>query len=247
MSDPMSRLPTLIAALKDQHVSVVWNAARELAKLDSQAASALPALAEALQSRDATSALWARFAIAVITGEPEKHLPVLIEALSDKRIFPGMAPAALAGLGRTAAPAIPALLPKLRDEKPDNRWSAAWALTNIAKDARESGVPIPALREAVPALAAALTDDPDEKVRWYAACALSEIGPDALPVLPALIAALNDPDEDARGYAVRAVGRIGPPAFAALLPLVRLRDDPTENENIRAEAETALREIQSGP
>lgn len=239
MSDPIDRLPTLLLALKDDHVSVVWNSARELAKLGAKAELALPGLSETLRSRDATSALWARFAIAIITGEAAKHLPVFIELLNDKRVFPGMASAALAGLGAAALPAVPELIPQLQDEKADNRWGAAWAIANIAKETA-GGKAISALQEAVLPLAEVLRKDADEKARWYAAYALSEIGPYAVDALPALTAALEDFDEDVRGYAARALGRIGPMAIAALPRLTSLRDDDTENENVQREAEAAV-------
>src|SRR5436309_3373560 len=99
------RLQVLIEALSDSHVSVVWNASRELARLGPRANAALPALAAGLKSYDPTSRLWARYAIARITGHLQKHLPELIDALSQKRsVFPGMASAAIAGFGPAAAP-----------------------------------------------------------------------------------------------------------------------------------------------
>ncbi len=245
---PTDRLPTLLLALKDDHVSVVWNAARELAKLGAAADSALPALTEALRSRDATSALWARFAVAIITNDRAKHLPVFIATLDDKRVFPGMAAAALAGLGAAARPAVPALIPQMQSEKADNRWGAAWAIANIAQalaeDAGAGGnsaneATDEMLRGAVLPLAKVLTTDADEKARWYAAYALSEIGEGAADALPALVSALNDFDEDVRGYAARALGRIGPMAITALPALAALRDDD-ENENVQREAAAAV-------
>ena len=232
MADP-SRLESLIAVLNDVHVSVVWNAAKELAKLGTEARPALPALSEKLRSHDATTALWARYAIAKITGETEKHLPALIEALDDKRVYPGMAATALAGFGASAANSIPSLIPKLGDAHTDNRWSAAWALASIG----------PQAKAAVPALAEMLTGDRDEKARWYAAYALSEIGTEARDAVPALLAALDDTDDDVRGYAVRALGRIGREAANALPRLLAMQDD--ENETLRAETLAALSRIQT--
>lgn len=226
-SDDPERVRTLILALKDDQVSVCWNAARALAKMGAVAKSALPVLSEALRSHDATTALWARFAIAKITGETAKHLPVFIKALGDRRVFPGMASFALSELGALAAPAVPGLIGQLSDPNPENRWSAAGALASIGR----------AAKDAVPALIQALRDS-DEKVRWYCAWALSGIGPDARDAIPALIAALEDFDDDVRGYAARALGRIGPDAAAAAPILERLTDD--ENAAVRQEVAIAL-------
>jgi hypothetical protein len=69
-------------------------------------------------------------------------------------------------------------------------------------------------REAVPVLAS-LLDDPNAKVRWFAAMRLGDIGPDALAAVPALREAVDDPAEvfegDTVGKAARkAVERIDP-------------------------------------
>jgi HEAT repeat protein len=231
--DIEARVEILIRALKDSQVSVCWNAARDLARLGPDAAAALPALAETLRLADATSVLWARYAIAKITGNLPKHLPVFIEALTDWRVFPGMAAAAIAGFGAEAKEAVPALIAALSDPHPDNRWSAVGALANIGQEARE----------AVPALITAL-DDADEKMRWYAAWALSEIGPDARSAVPALMTALDDSDEDVRGYAARALGRIQPEGRAAIPQLQTLLTEA--NGAIREEVAAALALLESG-
>ena len=130
------RVTLLTRALTDPHVSVVWNATRDLARIGPDAKSALPALTEILRGYDPTSRLWARYAIAKITGETTKHLPVFIEALADKKgIFPGMASAALAGFGKEARTAVPLLIAELTESNAEYRWSAAGALANIGPDA----------------------------------------------------------------------------------------------------------------
>ncbi len=165
-SDVELRVQILIEALEDPHVSVVWNATRELAKLGPFAAEALPALAVALKSHDPTSRLWARFAIAKITGDETSHLPEFIKALGNKKgLFPGMASAALAGFGPKARDAVALLIQELNEDNAEYRWSAAGALANIGPDA---AVAVPALMQTL--------GDSDEKVRWYAAWALGEIG-----------------------------------------------------------------------
>jgi len=225
-ADVNRRIETLILALGDDHVSVRWNAARELARVGSGAVVALPVLNALLEDRDATSALWARYAIARISGDTQKHLSILIAALGDRRIWPGMAAFAIAGFGAEGRDAVAALTAELTAEHPDNRWSAAGALANIGPDART----------AVPALIGALADA-DEKVRWYAAWALGSIGPDAALAVRALVDALDDVDEDVRGYAALALGRIGAPARIAIPRLQALLDvDHTSVSNAMAEA-----------
>jgi HEAT repeat protein len=226
-ADRAARIQTLILALQDPHVSVGWNAARELAKMGGEASSALPALSAVLRARDATTALWARYAIARITGDIAKHLPVFIKALSDRHVWPGMAATAISGFGAEAQEAVPFLIPQLTSSRGDDRWSAAWALGSIGAEARE----------ATPALIAAL-EDADEKVRWYAAWALGSIGPDAGAAVPALIEALNDMDDDVRGYAALALGKIGTVSQSAIPALNFLLED--ENRQIVEAAQTAL-------
>lgn len=225
--DISERVALLTLALTDDQVSVRWNAARDLAKLGPAASAALPALDAALSSEDSTTALWARHAIARITQQPARHMSLLIAGLYNPRIFPGMAAAALTEFGEAAAPAVPALIKKLTDPHPDNRWSAACALASIG----------PAAHAAVPALITTLSDA-DEKVRWYSAWALGEIGPAASPAVPVLIERLDDFDEDVRGYSARALGKIGAGARDSLPALRALLLD--DNAALREEAAAAI-------
>src|SRR5690242_2923155 len=119
--DRERRVLKLVDALGDNHVSAAWNAARELAKMGTEARSAVPALERALSGADRTTALWARFALAQITGEATSHLPFFIQALADKRrIWAGMAATALSGFGVDAAPAVDALIPELNSPRTDD-------------------------------------------------------------------------------------------------------------------------------
>jgi len=227
-----NRVSLLINALQDPHVSVVWNATRDLARLGPAASDALPALQQALKSHDPTSRLWARFAIAKITEDEPTHLPEFVKALGNKKgIFPGMASAALAGFGRNATAAVPLLIAELREDNAEYRWSAAGALANIGPEAFE----------AVPELTRLLAD-PDEKVRWYSAWALGEIGSAAEPAILALVGLLDDIDDDVRGYAARSIANIGGKAAKAALPRLKemAHDD---NPNLRSAAEDAIARI----
>ena len=193
------------------------------------AISAILIVKRALDDPDGTTALWALCALARIEGDPAGYLPLLIKGLQEKkRVFPGMASAALAELGPKAAPAVDTLLAELNAPHPDDRWSAAGALAAIGPEARA----------AVPALVRVLREDHDEKVRWYAAWALGQIGKDSAPAVPPLIAALDDPDADVRGYAARALGSIGAEARSAIPKLRELL--PLEEGLVQTEMRQTL-------
>ena len=236
------RYAALMEALQDDKISVRWNVLRELGRMGKEAHEAVPAITVLLEDRDGTTALWARVALARITGSVNAHLPVLLETLqTKKRVFPGMAAAALGELGRDSAPAVPALSVELKAPHADDRWSAAGALAAIG----------PQASEAVPALAEALQQDADEKVRWYVAYALAEIGPGSAPAAPALLQALDDVDEDVRGYAARALRHIGKSRLAEYVPVEvvcsRLRELLLHEEgNVHAEMEQALNVLEGG-
>lgn len=225
------RLQTLINALADQHISVGWNACRDLAKLGDKASLALPLLSEKLSNPDANTVLWARFAIAKITGDVSAQMPYFISAISDKkRLYPGMASAALAGLGQLAITALPALIEELADPNPENRWSAAHAIAGLGGHAQIAASSL-----------ANLLHDPDEKVRWYAAHALSEIVPENDEIVPELILGLQDIDDDVRGYCAVTLGRMGSIAALSVPILESMLTDA--NPNIVLQAQASLTHI----
>jgi hypothetical protein len=66
--------------------------------------------------------------------------------------------------------------------------------------------------------------DPEQAVRWHAARAIGELGPAAVPLLPALARALHDPDIDVRIEAAESCARLGPTAAPLLWDLQALQD-----------------------
>ena len=69
----------------------------------------------------------------------------------------------------------------------------------------------------------------DSKTRFWAAVALSSMGPRAKDAVPALIDRLQDQDFGNRQAVAHALGSIGPSADAAVPPLLRtLKDDQSE-------------------
>jgi HEAT repeat protein len=118
---------------------------------------------------------------------------------------------------------------RLGDKDSKVRDSAAWELVQIGP-------------EAVPALSAALTKDPDTNVRFQVLRVLGQIGPDAKEAVPALITALaKDPDADVP----EALGAIGPGAREAVPALITTLAEETD-PYVRSAAAEALGQIGPG-
>jgi len=93
---------------------------------------------------------------------------------------------------------------------------------------------------AVPALVEALRDQ-DEHVRWMAAIALCQLGPEAREALPALIGALKDEDELVRAQSASALGQLREDPGRVVPALTgALRDT---DECVRQAAAEALKKI----
>jgi HEAT repeat protein len=128
-------------------------------------------------------------------------------------------------------PAVPVLIPMLKDPETRVRSAAASALWGLG----------PAKRAAVPALAEALADA-DDGVRLNVAMALESTGPAAAPAVPALARAVRDRDGNVRLWAAKALTRIGPAAREALPAL----EQASRYDSTRPAAEEAIRAIK-GP
>jgi len=91
--------------------------------------------------------------------------------------------------------------------------------------------------------------NPDEQVRYQAAEALKQMGPEAKDAVPALIATLQDKKVKAAGSSVRyeaaeALGEIGAPAANKAIPALRaMLRDRQERSDIQAAAWAALMKI----
>jgi HEAT repeat protein len=119
---------------------------------------------------------------------------------------------ALGKMGLQAAPAIPKLLEKLKDDaSPKVREAAAFALGEVGRDSVKAAVH----PDLVAGLAQAL-GDADHLVRRSAAFALGSLGAAALPAKEGLHAALSDPKPEVRQNAAWALGKIGPPGVPGI-------------------------------
>jgi HEAT repeat protein len=127
-------------------------------------------------------------------------------------------------IGPRAAPAIPALIEQLMEEKGGLRHGPAEALGRIGATA-------------VAPLLERLRREPDAEDSIF--LALERMGPEAEPAIPMLLDALKDQD---RHGASRALGRIGPRAVPALLEGLESPDC-----NVRWRATLALQETRADP
>jgi HEAT repeat protein len=140
----------------------------------------------------------------------------------------------LGKLGGASSTAVPALIAKLADGKPQVREAAAFALGNIARDSaavRADQTLLKALQDAL--------GNPEPLVRRSAVYALGCLGDRATPALKHLSAALKDTDPAVRQNVAWALGRIN--AKEIVPPLQEaLRDrDP----QVRRDAAVSIAEL----
>jgi HEAT repeat protein len=144
--------------------------------------------------------------------------PLLIENDTDTCFHAGRL-CAIAG-PEDARRQVSLLVPQLAPEKIADRMSALHAVWGLAPEAQE----------AIPALSRLLECD-QRNVARIAAKALGDIGPQAAPAIPLLLAELarrpNAHDRSERGAFCEALGKMGPAARSAIPALlVELNDAP---------------------
>ena len=215
---PAGHVAELVKLLESTDRQVAFDAATELGEMGPDAIAAIPALVD-LATFDAKGSYTVHPTLAAGKALPkinaEAALPYLTKALAlpNRRYW---AANVLGNFGRTAEPAIPALVDALRavtsaqteDESAASAQAAA-ALVKIGprgfsalisemghynKEVRKVAILVTPRgadgKPAVNQLAGCLSDD-DSDVRRLAACALADIGPDATDALPFLEFALE--------------------------------------------------------
>ena len=217
-------------------------------KVRTNAAEAVPALVDALEDSYEPVRRNAIYALGAI-GEPTVEL--LVDALGSEKEAFDMEPIlhicdAAHGLAATgASETVPALIAALQDEHENVRASAAYTLGEMGPVAAEAVDGLIALltdeseevrrhatsalgmikvpvSKTVPALAEVLEDREDTDLAFFAAQALTRIGPDATEAIPALREALMSESAYVRGFSSEALGRIGTAeALQALVPFLR--------------------------
>ena len=213
-----------------------------------------------LNEGDTKARIEAALAIKAYGKEAEEAVPTLVRALRDKDSFVrGHAAGALGKIARRPDVAVQPLVDALSDPSDFVRFSASIAVGEFGKEAvgplikvmREgktalkfrrhaSSALIRVGKSAVPALGEAL-GDADEEVRFEAALALGEIGPDAVEATPALVKALEDRFFQVRATAAQALGKIRPTSKEAIAALNDALVD--RNRLVRIDAFCAIAQI----
>lgn len=236
-----------VANLKHPEPAARMKAANTLGFMQMDAAEAVLALIDTLEDSYEPVRRNAIYALGAI-GEPA--VEPLIEALSAEQEAFEAEPIlhicdAAHGLAAIGAKAVPALITALEDERENVRASAAYALGEMGPVAAEAVDGLVALltdaseevrrhatsalgmikvpvSKTVPALMHILENPEDTDLAFFAAQALTRIGPDATAAMPALAAALQSKSAYVRGFSAEALSRIGTTeALQALVPFLR--------------------------
>ena len=236
-----------VESLKTDDPAARMEAANTLGFMRGDAAEAVPALIDALEDSYEPVRRNAIYALGAI-GKPA--VEPLIDALDAEKEAFEMEPIlhicdAAHGLAAIGAPAVPALISALADERENVRASAAYALgemgpvaaeavdvlitllTDESEEVRRHAVSVLGMikvptSKTVPALVEVLADREDTDLAFFAAQALTRIGPEATEAIPALGEALMSESAYVRGFSSEALSRIGTPeALQALVPFLR--------------------------
>jgi HEAT repeat protein len=207
-------LPTLLGGIRGLNTNFADASWRLLSLMGTPA---IEGILEAAGDRQAATRFYALSALALMKEKPaSKVLPVLITRLEDSEpIVRSQAGVALASMGASAEPAVPALIKSLKAKN----IGAALALERVG----------PAAKDAVPALRAALSDTTTAitinmhssseagkvsqvkvTLAEYSASALGKLGEDARPAVPNLLRALRSEVEGLRLKAIQALAELGP-------------------------------------
>ena len=246
-SDAERDIHAVIESLKTDNPATRMEAANTLGFMRENAAEAVPALIDALGDSYEPVRRNAIYALGAI-GRPA--VESLTDALDAEKEAFEMEPIlhicdAAHGLAAVGASAVSALISALEDERENVRASAAYALGEMGPVAAEAVDALIALRtdaseevrrhaisalgmiqvptpKTVPALVEVLGNPEDTDLAFFAAQALTRIGPDATEAVPALREALMSESAYVRGFSSEALSRIGTAeALQALVPFLR--------------------------
>jgi HEAT repeat protein len=238
-------VPLLTELLTDRSDHLRIHAAAALWSIDRQPQTVLPVAVDVLHraaaSEDPFSLLSLLSAIGVLGAmgpEAKEAVPELVALIEDERqgFFPkgfyrDVVLEALAAIGPEAKAAVPAVTKLLKAKEGFTRVLAAYALWRIDRQTQV----------ALAVFLKELANRKEELVPIMAARALSDMGPEAKPAVPALLELLKSRDANVRLEAVKTLGAVGPEAAAAVPALREARKD--RKASVQQEAGEALKKI----
>jgi HEAT repeat protein len=232
-------VPLLRRALKSDNPKTRAMAAKALSDIGPPAKDAIPDLLPLLNDTAGNdtagpaqaSGEWpspvvqyeAALALANIDPTRKEALPVLRQLVTNHWTTGGEAIEAIGKMGNNGREAIPALERVLAGCC--NRSVAVEALVTI--EGCSAG----------PVVARVLEHDKDSNVRFHAARALADLGPDCPGTIPALVEALGDNQVDTASE----LARLGKPGLAALTPALQSPDLDVRKEVVEVLSNLALK------
>jgi HEAT repeat protein len=203
--DAQEAVPALVEALSREDALVRGRAARALAAIGPNASSAVVKLSECLSDQESQVRAYAAFALGRMGKAAEPALERLVETAFDSDVV----------VRRESIRAVRRIEPPIEKVVP--------LLTRILEES-EPAVILPALqtvardgKEALPRLREFLKHD---KLCYWAAVVVADIGPDAAEAVPELTELLGHEGPEVRLQALVALGEIGAaskPAIPAIL------------------------------
>jgi HEAT repeat protein len=216
--DAAKAVPVLLKLLTGKDIHLATAAGHALTKIlpagSDQLADVVPVLVKSLANPAPEIRNEAIFGLGTCGGKAVPALTKLVEAHEKNPQLAWQAAAALALMGREAAPAAPELIDALSSRQESVASQAAAAVGAIG----------PQAKSAVPKLQALLSSA-SPVVKEHAAIALGNMGAAAAPAVSDLVKLLKDENEDVRRIAAGALGRIGQAAETAIPALIAALDD----------------------
>jgi HEAT repeat protein len=204
-------LAELVAAAKSPDEATRIQAIHKLGASGNPAA--IPVLVTLLRSASPVDRAYAAKALGQLGAPAKSAAKEIIDLLGDPHpVVRRQAIGALQGIRPGPKVAVPLFVKLMQDADPGVRMNVMAAVAD-AKGA------------AVPALIEALKND---AAAYWACLILRDIGPDAAPAVPALVAKLKDKRPEIRREAILALAAIGSPESAArVAPLLKDPDSRT--------------------
>ena len=195
-------LPRVVELLGHESAAIRSEAAGALTAAGEKAGSAVPALAAGLHDADPALRIAFLTALATIGSASVDALAEIEKLLADPVLSVRCAAShAIGKIGPPAQSAVPQLEKNLRERDEFLQFVSAWALVQVDPNHEHRA------EMCLGPLVQNLTHH-DPQIRNEAVLALSQLGPEAKPAVPALEAIAADPDETVRKSVAGALEKI---------------------------------------